>query len=517
MRTGLAGRTAASMCAADGGKGRRPDVAGEVVLLVRSQYGLVVLDGDDHERTTQIVEEVATRLGLPRFVWTVARGLRRAGAASGVYGTGQPLQAIAHVASARVDALYHFDGFGEALEDRRVVERLCELERLFRGRRGAVLLTGIEERLPDRLREVSARVRVPPPDLAAYRDLLLRVVRRIAASRPVRVEIGRDDVWRLLHNLRGLTLAEAERLLTRVIVEDGDLSAKDVRKIIAAKRERIAQEGLLDLMPPDAGMVDVADLAGLKRWLRQRAIVVTRPDEARARRLPFPKGVLLLGVPGTGKSLCAKAVAHEWGLPLLRLEPARLYDKYVGATERNFDRALRLAERMAPAILWIDEIEKAFAGLHGSEDGGVTARVLGSFLSWMQERRADVFVVATANDVSRLPPELLRKGRFDEIFFLDVPDRATREELFRIHLAARGLDPARFDVGQLADASDGFTGAEIAQCVAAALYAQAERSGVLGTADLVAELRRTVPIVRAMPERIAALRAWARDRTVPAG
>jgi SpoVK/Ycf46/Vps4 family AAA+-type ATPase len=225
--------------------------------------------------------------------------------------------------------------------------------------------------------------------------------------------------------------------------------------------------------------------------------------------------VLLLGVPGSGKSLAAKAVASEWRLPLLRLDPSGLYNKYIGETEKNFRRAMETAERMAPVILWIDELEKAFAS-GGGEDGGVSQRVLGSFLSWMQERTGDVFVVATANDVQALPPEFLRKGRFDEIFFVDLPDEATRVEILRIHLELRGHDPADFDLRALAERARGFSGSELEQVVVSAQYAAFATGGGITAAALDAEIGRTKPLAVTMAERIEALRRWARGRTVSA-
>ena len=249
----------------------------------------------------------------------------------------------------------------------------------------------------------------------------------------------------------------------------------------------------------------------------KRSKVVTNPEEARRYGLVFPKGMLLVGVPGTGKSLCAKAVAMHWKLPLLKMDPASLYNKYIGQTEQNFREAMATAERMAPVVLWIDEIEKAFATGEGEGDaGGTTTRVLGTFLTWLQERKGDVFVVATANDVSRLPPELLRKGRLDEIFFVDLPGLEDRKALFEIHLRRRKHKPAGFDLDALAATADGFSGAEIEQVIVAGLHTAFADDAALSTAMLAHELAATVPLSRSMAERIGALRTWAEGRTVPA-
>jgi len=260
----------------------------------------------------------------------------------------------------------------------------------------------------------------------------------------------------------------------------------------------------------------VAGLRALQDWLRKRAALIREPERARAFGLDFPRGVLLTGVPGAGKSLCARAVASEWQLPLLRLDPASLYNRYIGETEKNLQRATRLAEDMAPLVLWIDEIEKAFSAGGDSQDGGVSRRVLGSFLNWMQERKGPVFLLATANQVDQLPPELLRKGRFDEVFFVDLPDEETRAEILNIHLENRKRDPSGMDLRRLAAEARDFTGAELEQVVVSALY-DAFADGTPFDEDLlIREIRRTRPLAVTASERIQALRSWAQGRTVPA-
>jgi SpoVK/Ycf46/Vps4 family AAA+-type ATPase len=262
--------------------------------------------------------------------------------------------------------------------------------------------------------------------------------------------------------------------------------------------------------------VEVADLAGLKEWLARRKALVQDPEGAREFGLDFPRGVLLTGVPGCGKSLCARAVATEWELPLLRLDPASLYNRYIGETEKNLTRAMALAEEMAPVVLWIDELEKAFPSGGGSEDGGVSRRILGTFLNWLQERRSPVFLLATANQVGELPPELLRKGRFDEIFFVDLPDAEAREEILRIHVERRGRDPEDLDLASLGALADGFSGAELEQVVVSALYAAFADGAAFDTGLLAREVRSTHPLSRTARERIAELRRWASDRAVRA-
>jgi SpoVK/Ycf46/Vps4 family AAA+-type ATPase len=327
----------------------------------------------------------------------------------------------------------------------------------------------------------------------------------------VSLELDGGQQDRLLMNLRGLTLSDAERLLTRMIVEDGRLDADDLAAVVDAKRAVVEREGLLEYYSLEADMDDIADLGNLKEWLRQRRGIIAEPDRAKEFGLDFPRGILLVGVPGGGKSLCAKAVAADWHLPLLKLDPGSLYDKFIGESERNFRRALSTAVRVAPVVLWIDEIEKAFAS--GDADGGVSQRILGSFLSWMQERRGDVFIVATANDIARLPPEFLRKGRFDEIFFVDLPDADARADIFEVHLRKRAQPVRVIDTRRLAEATEGFSGAEIEQVVVAGLFTAFSGGESLSTDSLLQEAALTRPLSVTMAERLTALREWARGRT----
>jgi SpoVK/Ycf46/Vps4 family AAA+-type ATPase len=332
---------------------------------------------------------------------------------------------------------------------------------------------------------------------------------------PVKVELTHEDRTRLVNNLVGLTSTEAEKVVTKLIMEDGALRGSDVKRVAAAKRQVVEQDGLLEYWPAEESLGEVAGLAGFKAWLAKRRAVVHDPQRAAQFGLGFPRGVLLLGVPGCGKSLCAKAVASEWGLPLLKLDPANLYDKYIGDSEKNFKRAMRTAERMAPIVLWIDELEKAFAS-GGDADGGVSKRVFGTFLSWLQERKGDVFVMATSNDIAALPPEFIRKGRFDEVFFVDLPKVEARKEIFRIHLAKRNQDPAKFELTTLAEASDGFSGAEIEQVVVGGLYGAFAQGSPLTSRMLLAEIESTRPLSGTMWEKISQLREWAATRTVAA-
>ncbi|MFW6202399.1 MAG: AAA family ATPase [Gemmatimonadota bacterium] len=496
------------------------DLVHDIEVLVRARYGLIVLPTSDEARADALLAHVADAAGLPFFTWTRSQGLRRADKDGPVFQTEEPAKALTHIASGEFPAVYHFKGLDRHLADDALARRLEDAAVPFTERRGALVLTGDDVELPPFLQARAATAELPPPRLEEYRHLLAHIVRDMRTRAQVDVQLSPRDLRRLLVNLQGLTLLEAEKTLTKAIIEDGRLSADDIARVIEAKREIVERDGLLEYYPVEEGLAEVADMARLKEWLVQRRAIIAEPDKAAEHGLPFPKGVLLLGVPGCGKSLCAKAVSTEWRLPLLKLDPSNLYNKYIGESERNFTRAIRTAERMAPVILWIDELEKAFsaAGTGGgaSGDDGVSQRIFGTFLSWLQDRRGDVFVVATANDVSRLAPEFLRKGRFDEIFFVDLPDAPTRREIFEIHLRSRNRDAGAFDLDALAAGTDGFSGAEIEQIIVSGLYDTFADDRDLTTAALLRETERTRPLSRTMAEKVAALRRWAETRTVRA-
>jgi hypothetical protein len=485
-------------------------------LLIRSRYGALLVESPEEDRAEALAESAAWRLQLPVFVWRRATGLRRKGAPNGVYGTQDPRTALDHVVSSGLPALYLFHGLGPELEKPEVADNLREAALRLAGHSGAVVLTGAGLRLPESLRTVVGTVHLPLPAHEDYKLLMNRVVKDLSTRIGTAVNLTPADEDQLLANLKGLTLAEAEKLLTRLVVEDGRLDADDIKRVVEAKRELVEQDGLLEYQPSARSLEEIADLTRLKEWLEKRRAFMEDPQRAAEFGLEFPRGVLLVGVPGCGKSLCAKAVAAAWSLPLVKLDPGALYDKYIGETERNFRKAVGSAERLAPLVLWIDEIEKAFAAGGGDEDGGVSQRVLGSFLSWLQERRGDVFVVATANDVQRLPAELLRKGRFDETFFVDLPDEATRGAIVDIHLRRRKQAPEGFDLSRLARESQGYSGAELEQVVVSALYSAFSAGVPLTDELLLAELRQMPPIASTAREKIAFLREWAPGRTVPA-
>jgi hypothetical protein len=502
------------------------DLLDQLELLVRSRYGLIIVDTLEEERVEDLFKQIASKLGLHYYSWTRSRGLRRGMNASDpyVYLNDKNAEPVVEPADAlrlverEGSGIFHFAGLSNWFPDPTIERHVRDVATQFSIKRGALVVSGHENvRLPDALRPHATILHLPPLRFDDYRMLVERVIRDHSAKMTVKVELSQEDRMRLIQNLGGLTLIEAEKVLNQLIFDDGRLVADDVKRALDAKRKIVQQDGLLEYWPAETEMADVAGLATLKGWLTKRRNMVADPVRATEFGLSFPKGVLLLGVPGCGKSLAAKAVAHEWGLPLLKLDPANLYDKYVGDSEKNFKRAMQTAERLAPIVLWIDELEKAFAsGGGGEDDGGVSRRVFGSFLSWLQERRGDVFVVATSNDVAKLPPEFIRKGRFDEVFFVDLPGAAARKAILTIHLRKRKQDPAAMDLTRLAASAEGFSGAEMEQAIVSGLYTAYSTNTRLSTDILLAELASTHPLSRTMQERLDDLRRWASERTVNA-
>jgi ATP-dependent 26S proteasome regulatory subunit len=491
------------------------DNVGDLELLIRSHHPIVAIESQEEERVRALVQAVAVRVDLPLFEWTTTSGLKRIGTNDPMYETGKPLAALRAVADMRTEALYLMQDLQKYFEDPTILRALRDIGQSFGRDRRTLILCAPELPIPVDLHACTARIALALPDAAQLKQLMVRTLRDLGAPRRIKIDLTLPEMEQMVQQLRGLTLAEAQRVLMAAALDDLRLDHNDLRHILDRKKALIASDGVLDLYPQEATLQQVGGLDNLKAWLRTRGAAFS--PEAKRYGLEPPRGLLLLGVQGCGKSLCAKSVAAEWSLPLLRLDAGSLYDKYVGESERNLRKALETAEAMAPCVLWIDEIEKGMSGRDGgSSDGGLARRMFGAFLSWMQERRQPVFVVATANDIEALPPELLRKGRFDEIFFVDLPGDAARRAIFAVQLSRRHQDPARFDLAALSAAAEGFSGAEIEAAIVTALYAAFAEHRPLRAEHLLRALRTTVPLSRTCREAIEHLRAWAQGRTVPA-
>lgn len=513
-------------------------------LLLRARFPVIAVESHEEAKVLGLVDQLARDEGLPLYTWSVADGLvrrnfrydtvhRQEADRFGGYADGWTSQAGA--ASARsadiadtealTAALKHIDGMEEKglfllcdphpfLDNPLVIRLLKEVANGYDEAPRTLVLLAHELVLPDDLARHAARMQLAIPDADGVKRLVRAELDLYAHHHAGQRVRGDQDAFNLLvQHVGGLPEEDVRRLVRLAIRDDGLISRDDLHRVLRMKRE-LLNHTALELEPAAGSFDDIGGMQALKRWLTLRRPVFM--NEAGAPRLDTPKGVLLLGVQGAGKSLAAKTIAGAWGVPLLRLDFAALYNKFHGESERNLRQALRAADAMAPAILWLDEIEKGLAD-GGDGDGGVGRRLLGSLLTWMSERDTRVFLVATSNDISRLPPELLRKGRFDELFFVDLPEASARADILRIHLRRRGLDAARFDIEALAELGAGFSGAELEQAIVAMLYDAHARQLAPDSAVLAGEMRRTRPLSVLMAENVEQLRTWAAARAVSAG
>ena len=483
----------------------------DLVLVLESRLRLVVIESWDERRVLETLSGLAINRGLRLQVWSATEGLRHLAFGGEALDEGESCSAEVALKRVKHDPLgnlYVFCDLHPFLEDPRLVRLLKEIAMAQGAGAPTLVLVSHALKLPPEVQRYAARFSLTLP----CEEELLSIVREEATrwserNRGARVRTDNRTLQQVVKNLRGLSHAEARSLAHSLICDDGAITQDDLPELNRKKFELLDMEGVLGFEYETARFADVGGLHNFKRWLGERQAAFLGRS-----RSDVPRGVMLVGVQGGGKSMAAKAVAGLWGLPLLRLDFACLYNKFFGETERNLREALKLAEQMAPCVLWMDELEKGLAT--GEMDGGVSQRVLGTLLTWMAERDAPVFMVATANAVDRLPPELLRKGRFDEVFFVDLPDESTRADILRIHLARRELNVDGFDLPALADACDGFSGAEIEQVVVAAVYAGQAQAREPDQAMLLDCIRATSPLSVVMAERLEALRGWATGRTV---
>jgi SpoVK/Ycf46/Vps4 family AAA+-type ATPase len=487
----------------------------DLTVILKSRFPLVVVESVEEQRVLALLERVCNLEGLALFSWTVTSGIRRVGRTDFIPGTSEPPAALRHIEKTPQNGIYVLCDFHPYLQDPIHVRQIREIAMDYAKVPRTLVFLSPSIELPPELARMSARFDLALLDAGGVRQIMkeeAELWRNSAGGEPVR---GQQEVAdAIAQHLAGMSTEDARRLIRQAIRDDSHLTQDDLARILKFKHQSISAHSLLRLELDTATLAEVGGLKSMKRWLELRR----KPFVGETPGLEPPRGILLLGVQGSGKSLAAKAVAGVWGVPLLALDFGALYNKFFGETERNLRDALAAAEAMAPCVLWMDEIEKGVAADGGGEaDGGVSRRVLGTLLTWMSERKRRVFLVATANDISRLPAELVRKGRFDETFFVDLPDAQTRDEIFRIHLARRKLDPKQFDLPQLVERSAGFSGAEIEQAVVSGLYEAYAREKPLDTPIVLEELAGTRPLSVTMAERIAELRAWAADRTVAAG
>lgn len=495
------------------------NTAAEIEYLIRARYPILYLVTGEEDRVVSLVADIAKRWQKTVFEWTCTSGMVPLGTSihsqkTRHSATKDPLTALDHVVDHVEPALFVFKDLHPFLtrSNHAVVRRLKDIASHLKNTRKTIIIVSPILEVPPEIEKEITVIQFPLPGLNEMSELIGRVADEVSALRNVVIDLDAHGCERLAQAALGLTLAEAENVLAKIIVKHERLSGDLVGEMFVEKQQIIKKNGLLEYYAAAETFDVVGGLDILKEWVRKRGKAFT--PEARAFGLPAPKGMLLLGVQGCGKSLCAKAVSTLWQVPLLRFDVGRVFGSLVGSSEENIRRAIAVAESIAPAVLWVDEIDKAFAGSAGSAlvDGGTTARVFGTFLTWLSEKTAPVFVVATANDISQLPPELLRKGRLDEIFFVDLPNETERAEIFRIHIRKRQRDDSKFDIARLVAASDQFSGAEIEEAVISALYDAFDDGREVTTEDILASLRQAVPLARTMAEQIQRLRQWAEGR-----
>ncbi len=480
-------------------------------LIIESRIPITVIETWEEPRALKLLSKLGIQLALPVFAWSATEGLQRADItpSAKLAHTAEPEAVLKHIRAARQAGLYALCDFHPYLENEPLNVRLIKeiaMQAEDSGQR--LILISHALRIPAEFKRMTARFSLSMPEDHKLLAAVHREAQQFSRDKGRKVRTDRDALNKLVSNLRGLPLEDARKLARGAIYHDGAITHSDIHAVNKAKFELLDMDGVLSFEYDTASFNNVGGLNRLRSWLSKREAAFQKAQA------DSPKGILLVGVQGGGKSLAAKAVAGLWGLPLLRMDMGAMFNKFFGESERNVREALQLAETMSPCVLWIDEIEKGIVA--DDNDGGTARRVLGTLLTWMAEQRKPVFVVATANDIQRLPPELIRKGRLDEIFFVDLPSAEVRAEIFRIHLEKRDHDSSRFSLAALSEASDGFTGAEIEQAVVAAGYTARARDETLSNAHIIGEVTNTVPLSITMSEQIAALRHWCQQRAVAA-
>jgi ATP-dependent 26S proteasome regulatory subunit len=558
------------------------DALGRLKILINSSTPIIVMETSEEMRAVSVVRTACGELNMATFEWSIADGLVRSGsnlaveppknllqthdqtattiwnqnsrgqsqvrtvlsptsseaerltravfssmgtdataaavaAPGSIYNTREPVQALANMESMTIEAVFILKDFHRHMDDPVVVRRLRDVGQKFSTNRRTVIITAPEITVPPELIKLVEYFDLPLPDRDRLHEIIKETFNRLSKTYSLKLQLDSDGVDAMAANLRGLTEEEAERATSQALVTRYALCQETITDVLDAKKKLLRHSGMLEFIEASDNMASVGGLENLKHWLQQRR--GAWEDSAREFGLEPPRGMIVLGVQGCGKSLCARAIAGEWKLPLVKFDTSAVYDKYIGETEKRIRKVFQVAEGLAPCILWIDELEKVFAGSgpdSASADAGVSSRLLASFLSWMQDRKSPVFVAATCNNVTVLPPELIRKGRFDELFFVDLPNQAERKQIFSIQLVKRKRNPADFDLEKAATAAKGYSGAEIDAAVQGALYASYSEKKPLTTESLVDALSQTVPLSTTRAEEIVALREWAKTRAVPA-
>ncbi len=487
--------------------------------LIRARYSILYIVTWEEDRARRLLMNLAGSLKKSLFEWSITDGLRCMTGSSGTSPSGkrsrEPLAVLNEILQTDISAIYVLKDFHTYLEAPELVRQMRDLGIALRRTKKTIVILSPVLTVPPELEKAVTILDMPFPTYEDLSELLNYTIGGDGASRRFEVKLTAPERDLMVRAALGLTLAEAENAFAHAIVRDNVLDGQDIPAIAAEKKQVIRKSGVLEFYEVPDNLAGVGGMDILKDWLRKR--VRAFGEDARRYGLPQPRGILLMGVQGCGKSLVAKTIAASWRLPLLRMDMSMIFQSYIGSSEQNMRKALAVAESLAPVVMWVDEIEKAFSGVTGGAggDSGTTARVVGQFLTWLQEKSSPVFVVATANDVQGLPPELLRKGRLDEIFFVDLPHLKERADIFHIHLKRVGRDPAKFDIDALAEAAEGFSGAEIEQAIVSAMHDSFFAGREVETADIIACIRESVPLSKTMREKIELLRGWSQNRARP--
>jgi AAA+ superfamily predicted ATPase len=485
--------------------------------LINAGYCCVSIISHEEQYALEIIQKAAIGQKRGMWIWSVAGGIREGLLSDSPFiaDTESPAAGLRHLTDSKEGSVCVTLDLVEHLKAGLSLRALRDLIDRFEKNGNTLVMIDSNDKLPEVIKTYAKPFEISLPNSKELKDIVRRTLQRIHRKKPIEIGISQKGLEAIVRNLRGLTRRQAERIIIDTVAEDRRFDDNDINRVFASKRQMIQRGGLLEYIQTPLDLSEIGGMRNLKKWLNQRKDAFS--PKAIEFGLEAPRGVLMLGVQGAGKSLCAKAIATAWHQPLLKMDPGAFYASYIGESERNLREALKQTEMMAPVILWIDEIEKAFASAASrSADGGLSQRMFGTLLTWLQERKAPVFVVATANDIEALPPELLRKGRFDEIFFVDLPAYEVRKEIFAIHITKRKRDPGKYDLKALAKASEGYSGAEIEQAVISALHqAYSDKTG-LNTERIITALEASPPLVVTLAERVQCLRTWADGRCVSA-
>jgi SpoVK/Ycf46/Vps4 family AAA+-type ATPase len=476
----------------------------EFALLVRARYPLIYIPTAEEERVETAISQVGQQLeNRPIYTWDFVDGYQGNPNDQG-FGKRNPVQALEFIdkLSPSNPGIFVLRDYHRFLEDVSVARKLRNLARKFKAEPKNIVMLAPQVSIPSDLSEIITVLEFPLPsalELTAEIDRLLQATNQ---------QLETNIIDELVRASQGLSLERVRRVCGRAIAAHGSIQESDVELILEEKRQSIRQTQILDFYPAQAQMTDIGGLDNLKEWLVRRGSGFS--EKARQYGLPHPRGLLLVGIQGTGKSLTAKAIAHHWHLPLLRLDVGRLFAGLVGESEARTRQMIQLAEALSPCVLWIDEIDKAFGGIEGKGDAGTASRVFGTMITWLAEKTSPVFVVATANNIQSLPPEILRKGRFDEIFFVGLPGQTERRAIFTVHIGKlRPQSIGQYDLDRLAYETPDFSGAEIEQILVEAMHIGFSQNRDFTTDDILEAASQTIPLAVTAQEQIAFLQEWA--------